>query len=223
MKKAIVLLSGGLDSTTCLAIAKSQGYDCYALSFSYGQKHSSELGAAKRIAKRYGVREHQIIPLDLQAIGRSALTHQEIHVKDYDGSQEIPTTYVPARNTVFLSIALGWAEVLEAYDIFMGANIVDYSHYPDCRPEYIRAFEALAKLATKAGVEGKDFTVHTPIIHLSKSEIIQAGLNLDVDYSQTISCYRANEKGEACGSCDSCRFRQKGFKEAGVTDPTSYY
>ncbi|MBW9259289.1 MAG: 7-cyano-7-deazaguanine synthase QueC [Candidatus Thiodiazotropha sp. (ex. Lucinisca nassula)] len=220
-KKAVVLLSGGLDSATVLAIARSQGYACYALSMSYGQRHAAELNAADKIAKSLGAVDHKVISIGLDSIGGSALTDTSIEVPEQlaDG---IPVTYVPARNTVFLSLALGWAEVLEAQQIFIGVNAVDYSGYPDCRPEFIRAFEQLANLATKAGVEGKAFHIHTPLIDLTKGEIIQQGIKLGLDYSLTVSCYQANEQGEACGSCDSCRLRARGFEEAGVADPTRY-
>ncbi|MBW9262245.1 MAG: 7-cyano-7-deazaguanine synthase QueC [Candidatus Thiodiazotropha sp. (ex. Lucinisca nassula)] len=220
-KKAVVLLSGGLDSATVLAIARSQGYACYALSMSYGQRHAAELNAADKIAKSLDAVDHKVISIGLDSIGGSALTDTSIEVPEQlaDG---IPVTYVPARNTVFLSLALGWAEVLEAQQIFIGVNAVDYSGYPDCRPEFIRAFEQLANLATKAGVEGKAFHIHTPLIDLTKGEIIQQGIKLGLDYSLTVSCYQANEQGEACGSCDSCRLRARGFEEAGVADPTRY-
>ncbi|HLB58386.1 MAG TPA: 7-cyano-7-deazaguanine synthase QueC [Gammaproteobacteria bacterium] len=222
-KKAIILFSGGLDSTTCLAIAKEQGFIPYALSFDYGQKHKIELNAAKKIAKTAGVLEHKIFSLTaLGELSQSALTDPTMMVPDYKESSTIPTTYVPARNTIFLSIALGWAEVLEAYDIFIGANDVDYSNYPDCRPAYIQAFETLANLATKAGVEGKQFKIHAPLLQLNKSQVIQTGLSLGVDYSQTVSCYRLDDKGRACGCCDSCTYRKKGFFEANVADPTRY-
>ncbi|MCG7963460.1 MAG: 7-cyano-7-deazaguanine synthase QueC, partial [Candidatus Thiodiazotropha taylori] len=208
-KKAVVLLSGGLDSATVLAIARSQGYACYALSMSYGQRHVAELNAAGKIAKSLDAVDHKVMSIGLDSIGGSALTDTSIEVPEQlaDG---IPVTYVPARNTVFLSLALGWAEVLEAQEIFIGVNAVDYSGYPDCRPEFIRAFEQLANLATKAGVEGKDFHIHTPLIDLTKGEIIQQGIKLGLDYSLTVSCYQANEQGEACGSCDSCRLRARG-------------
>lgn len=220
-KKAIILLSGGLDSITALALAQSQGYTCHALSFDYGQRHNAELNAAKRIAERYRVAEHKVIPLGLGAIGGSALTDDHIPVPTtpQDG---IPTTYVPARNTIFLAFALGWAEVLNARDIFIGVNAVDYSGYPDCRPEFIAAFQKLADLATKAGVEGDHFTIHTPLISLSKADIIKTGLALNVDYSQTVSCYAADSEGRACGLCDACRLRKNGFAAAGIEDPTRY-
>ncbi|KGP64047.1 7-cyano-7-deazaguanine synthase [Legionella norrlandica] len=222
MKKAIVLLSGGLDSTTCLALAKSQGFACYALSFSYGQRHSTELFASTRIAKRMGVVEHKIVTLDLTAFGGSALTDSAIEVPQFRESAEIPVTYVPARNTIFLAIALGYAESIDARDIFIGASSVDYSHYPDCRPEFIQVFQTLANLATKAGIEGDEFTIQAPLQHLSKAQTIQLGQELGVDYSLTISCYQANDAGEACGQCDSCAFRKRGFQSAGVADPTLY-
>jgi 7-cyano-7-deazaguanine synthase len=220
-KRAVILLSGGLDSATVLAIAQDQGYACYALSMDYGQRHSIELEAARRVAASLGVAEHKIIPMALDAIGGSALTDDAIEVPEEETSG-IPVTYVPARNTVFLSLALGWAEVLGVRDIFVGVNAVDYSGYPDCRPEYIRAFEALANLATKAGVEGERFRIHAPLIEWSKAEIIRQGNRLGVDYSLTVSCYQADSEGRACGSCDSCRFRAQGFADAGVTDPTPY-
>lgn len=222
MKKAIVLLSGGLDSTTCLAIAQSQGFDCYALSFQYGQKHNTELEAAKKIAAAFKVATHYIMPLSIGNMGGSALTDEAIAVPDYKNDGKIPITYVPARNTIFLSIALGWAEVIAADAIFIGVSFIDYSNYPDCRPEYIAAFQDLARLATKVGVEGKPIKIEAPLIHLSKAQTIQQGHTLGVDYALTVSCYRANEAGLACGCCDSCTFRKKGFSEAGVEDPTAY-
>jgi 7-cyano-7-deazaguanine synthase len=220
-KKAVVLLSGGLDSATVLAMARQAGYICHALSLDYGQRHQTELLAARRVADFMQVAEHKVISIGLDSIGGSALTDQAIQVPQImqDG---IPVTYVPARNTVFLALALGWAEVIGARDLFIGVNAVDYSGYPDCRPEFITAFERLANLATKAGVEGEDFHVNTPLIHLSKAEIINKGIALGVDYSLTVSCYQADEQGYACGLCDSCRLRKKGFEEAGVTDPTHY-
>lgn len=220
-KKAVVLTSGGLDSTTLLAIARSQGYACYCLSFDYGQRHRAELSAAAQSAQMLGAVEHKVVSLDLRTIGGSALTDSNIAVPEAE-TRGIPVTYVPARNTVFLSIALGWAEVLAARDIFIGVNAVDYSGYPDCRPEFIQAFESMANLATKAGVEGSAIKIRTPLIELSKAEIIARGLALGVDYSQTVSCYQANEQGEACGLCDSCRLRKLGFATAGVPDPTRY-
>lgn len=224
-KKAIVLLSGGLDSSTCLAIAKSKGYEIYALSFRYGQKHSSELEAAERIADSDQVKLHKIIDLDLGSFGGSSLTDDAMDVPtgEYDeDSTDIPSTYVPARNTVFLSIALAWAEVVEADFIYAGVNAVDYSGYPDCRPEYIEAFQNMADLATKAGIEGKGVKLETPLINLTKVEIIQLGHSLGVDYSQTVSCYQADAQGRACGECDSCIIRKQAFEQAGVADPTRY-
>ena len=219
--KAIVLVSGGLDSATCLAIARSQGYECYALSFDYGQRHHAELAAAQHVAQSLGAVTHKVIKFGLADIGGSALTDKTIDVPT-SPSEGIPITYVPARNTIFLSLALGWAEVLKAYDIFIGVNAVDYSGYPDCRPAFIKAFETMANLATKAGVEGKRFHIHTPLIDLSKAEIIQAGTRLGVDYGQTVSCYSADNEGRACGECDSCRLRAEGFVAAGIPDPTKY-
>ena len=220
-KKAIILLSGGLDSATTLAIAKKLGFDCYALSFNYKQRHMSELNAAKNVAKKLKLPEHKIIEIDLPQIGGSALTDSKIDVPN-SPTKGIPITYVPARNTMFLSYALAWAEVIGSSDIFIGVNAVDYSGYPDCRPEYIEAYEKLAALATKAGVEGVGFKIHAPLIKLSKSEIIKEGLALGVDFSQTVSCYQANDMGFACGLCDSCMFRKEGFDSAGVSDPTKY-
>ena len=221
-KKAVVLVSGGLDSATVLAMASEQGYECYALSFDYGQRHRSELDAASKLAKQSSVVEHKTITLGMGEFGGSALTDESIDVP-IEKSQGIPITYVPARNTVFLSIALGWAEIIEARDIFIGVNAVDYSGYPDCRPEFISAFETLANLATKAGVEDGGFRIHTPLIHLTKAQIIEKGDALKVDYSQTVSCYQANAKGEACGECESCRLRQQGFHKAKIADPTLYH
>ncbi len=222
MKNAVVLLSGGLDSTTCLARAKNQDYACFALSFDYGQKHRSELDAAKNIAKDFSVIKHEIITLSIGSLGGSALTDNSINIPDYKQSSNIPSTYVPARNTVFLSIALGWAEILNAEAIFVGVTAIDYSGYPDCRPEYIAAFQKLANLATKTGLQGKSINIETPLIQLSKSEIIKLGCELGVDYSKTVSCYRANHNGEACGECDSCALRKKGFSDAGLPDVTKY-
>ena len=220
-KKAIILLSGGLDSITVLALAKQQGYECYALSFDYGQRHNAELIAASQIAAHYQVKDHKIIKLGLGAIGGSALTDEHIAVPNTP-QEGIPVTYVPARNTIFLSFALGWAEVVEAHDIFIGVNAVDYSGYPDCRPEFISAFQHLANLATKAGVEGESVKIHTPLIDLSKAEIIKQGQALNVDYRMTVSCYSADSDGHACGVCDACRLRKVGFEEAGCVDPTRY-
>ncbi len=220
-KKAVILLSGGLDSVTALAMAREQGFSCYALSLDYGQRHDAELDAARRLAGRMAVVEHKVVRISLDVIGGSALTDDSIAVPDapVDG---IPVTYVPARNTVFLSLALGWAEVLGAWDIFIGVNAVDYSGYPDCRPEYIEAFERLAQLATRGGVEGGRFSVHAPLIHMSKAEIIREGTRLGVPYADTVSCYSADGEGRACGRCDACRLRAAGFREAGIDDPTRY-
>ena len=219
--KAIILISGGLDSSVTLAIAKDLGFDCYGLSFDYKQRHISELNAAKNIARAIGVTEHKIINIDLTQIGGSALTDNKIAepIKPSDG---IPITYVPARNTLFLSYAIAWAEIINACNIFIGVNIVDYSGYPDCRPEYIKAFEKLASLATKAGTEGIKFNIHTPLIKLNKAEIIKKGVSLNTDFSLTVSCYQADKEGRACGVCDSCRFRRDGFTNANVSDPTIY-
>lgn len=219
--KAVVLVSGGLDSSTVLALALQQGYRCYTLSFDYGQRHRSELEAAKRVSELMKVEEHKIVRLDLGTIGGSALTDITIDVPEQE-TAGIPVTYVPARNTVFLSIALGWAEVLEADTIFLGVNAVDYSGYPDCRPEYISSFEAMANLATRAGVEGNELSIQAPLMDMTKGEIISAGTSLGVDYSQTVSCYQASMDGLACGKCDSCRLRIEGFNQAGISDPTRY-
>ena len=219
--KAVVLVSGGLDSSTVLALALQQGYRCYTLSFDYGQRHRSELEAAMRVSELMKVEEHKIVRLDLGTIGGSALTDTTIDVPEQE-TAGIPITYVPARNTVFLSIALGWAEVLEADTIFLGVNAVDYSGYPDCRPEYISSFEAMANLATRAGVEGSKLSIQAPLIDMTKGEIISAGAALGVDYSQTVSCYQASLEGLACGKCDSCRLRIEGFNQAGIPDPTRY-
>ncbi|HCS26424.1 MAG TPA: 7-cyano-7-deazaguanine synthase QueC [Spongiibacteraceae bacterium] len=221
-KRAVVLVSGGLDSATVLAMARADGYDCYALAFDYGQRHRAELHAARNVAEISGAIEYKVIPLDLTAIGGSALTDANIAVPDHSDAPGIPVTYVPARNTVFLSIALGWAEVLGAESIFIGVNAVDYSGYPDCRPDFIQAFETLANLATKAGVEGGGLRVVTPLIDLSKADIIRKGIALGVDYAQTVSCYQADDGGQACGRCDSCFLRRQGFDAAGVEDPTRY-
>ncbi len=220
-KRAVALVSGGLDSATSLAIARDRGFDCYALSFDYGQRHRVELVAARQVATSLGAVEHRVVQLDLRQFGGSALTDDTIAVPDHP-SEGIPVTYVPARNTVFLSLALAWAEVLGADDIFIGVNAVDYSGYPDCRPEFIAAFETMANLATKAGVEGHRLTIHAPLIDLTKAEIIRSGHLLGVDYSKTLSCYSPDEKGRACGVCDSCRLRREGFIAAGVPDSTPY-
>ena len=221
-RKAVVLLSGGLDSATVLAIAKSEGFDCYALSFDYGQRHSAELRAAERLALSLGAVDRKCIHLGLDAIGGSALTDEAIAVPNVLQEGIIPVTYVPARNTVFLALALGWAEVLNATDIFIGVNAVDYSGYPDCRPAFIEAFQTLANVATKAGVEGSRFKIHTPLIDLSKSDIIQRGTALGVSYAETVSCYSADDYGRACGLCDACRLRKQGFDAVGLQDPTRY-
>jgi 7-cyano-7-deazaguanine synthase len=220
-KRAVILVSGGLDSTTVLAMARAQGYACYTLSFDYGQRHHGELLAAERVSLALGDVEHKVVKLNLDSIGGSALTDTAIAVPEEE-TQGIPVTYVPARNTVFLSIALGWAEVLGAHDIFIGVNAVDYSGYPDCRPEYIAAFETMANLATKAGVEGQKITIHTPLMSLGKGEIIRTGIELGVDYGLTVSCYQVTADGLACGKCDSCRLRRQGFLDAGLADPTRY-
>lgn len=222
-KKAVVLYSGGLDSTTCMAIAKADGFDPYALSFAYGQRHSVELEKAREYAPRIGAVAHQVVEIDLRQFGGSALTADMEVPKNQLAEGVIPITYVPARNTIFLSFALGWAEVLGAQDIYIGVNALDYSGYPDCRPEFISAFENLANLATRAGVEGdRPYTIHTPLIQLSKAEIIRTGLDLGVDYQLTHSCYDPTAAGVACGRCDSCLLRLKGFSEAGVEDPVEY-
>ncbi len=221
-KRAVVLVSGGLDSATVLAMAKTEGFDCYALAFDYGQRHRAELIAARRVADISGAIEYKVIPLDMTAIGGSALTDDSIAVPDHSDAPGIPVTYVPARNTVFLSIALGWAEVLGANAIFIGVNAVDYSGYPDCRPDFIKAFESMANLATKAGVEGPGLQIRTPLIDLSKADIIRKGMALGVDYAQTVSCYSADSEGRACGRCDSCFLRKQGFDSAGIADPTRY-
>jgi 7-cyano-7-deazaguanine synthase len=221
-KKAVILLSGGLDSATVVAMARADGYACYTMSFDYGQRHRAELQAAERVAEQLGVVEHKVIGMSLNGIGGSALTDSSIAVPE-SLAEGIPVTYVPARNTLFLSLALGWAEVLGARDIFIGVNAVDYSGYPDCRPEFIAAFEVLANLATKAGVEGQGFRIQAPLQAMSKGEIVVAGLHLGVDYALTVSCYQADDQGRACGKCDSCRLRAAGFAQAGVTDPTRYF
>jgi len=222
-KKAVVLYSGGLDSTTCMAIAKADGFELYAMSFAYGQRHSIELEKAREYAPRIGAVDHRVVEFDLRQFGGSALTADLDVPKDQLLEGVIPITYVPARNTIFLSFALGWAEVLGAHDIYIGVNALDYSGYPDCRPEFISAFENMANLATRAGVEGDNpFTIHTPLIQLSKAEIIHTGLDLGVDYRLTHSCYDPTPAGVACGSCDSCLLRLKGFREAGIEDPVEY-
>ncbi|MND93750.1 7-cyano-7-deazaguanine synthase [compost metagenome] len=220
-KKAVILLSGGLDSATVLAMALAEGYACYTMSFDYGQRHRAELQAAERVARQLGAVEHKVVGIDLNGIGGSALTDDSIAVPEEPG-EGIPVTYVPARNTLFLSLALGWAEVLGARDIFIGVNAVDYSGYPDCRPEFIAAFERLANLATKAGVEGEGFRIQAPLQYLSKAQIIEAGLARGVDFALTVSCYQADADGRACGRCDSCRLRAEGFHAAGIADPTRY-
>lgn len=222
MKKAVILLSGGLDSTTILAKAQADGYACYALSFNYGQLHHAELDAAKKVAITWGAVEHRTITIDLRAFGGSALTDSTIAIPEEDPGKTIPVTYVPARNTIMLSYALAWAEVLQAQDIFIGVNAVDYSNYPDCRPEYIEAFNKMANLATKTGVEGQALTIHTPLLHLSKAQIIALGIRLGVDYSQTVTCYQADQEGRACGVCAACGLRKAGFLVAGIVDPTPY-
>ena len=222
MSKAIILLSGGLDSTTVLAIAKEQNYDCYALSFDYGQKQRSELESSIAIAKKSNVIEHRIMKISLNDIGGSALTDKDINVPKFSDSDDIPITYVPARNTIFLSFALAWAEVVDCQTIFIGVNALDYSGYPDCRPEFIEAFENMSNLATKQSVEGDKIQIKTPLINMTKAEIIKKGLSLGVDYSETTSCYDANSLGEACGECDACVLRKNGFSSANVEDPTKY-
>lgn len=219
--KAVILLSGGLDSSTVLAIAKSQGYDCYCLSLDYHQRHNVELLAAQRVASALGATEHKTVKLDLSLFGGSALTDSNIAVPEQE-TQGIPVTYVPARNTIMLSLALAWAEVLQSRDIFIGVNALDYSGYPDCRGEYVKAFQQMANLATKAAVEGQTITVHAPLIEMTKADIIRSGHALGLDYGLTVSCYQANQQGAACGVCDSCRFRKAGFVQAGVADPTPY-
>lgn len=222
-KKAIVLLSGGLDSTTCLAYARSLGFETYALSFFYQQRHQVELNAARHIAKLYGAREHRIVPLEfLSVIGGSSLTDLKMEVLDTKGETNIPSTYVPARNMIFLAIATAWAEVLKADTIFIGVSAVDYSGYPDCRPEFIKAFESMARLGTKCGIEGSTLCIETPLINLSKKQTIELGLSLGVDYSKTLSCYQPSDNGASCGVCPSCVLRLKGFEEAGLTDAVAY-
>ena len=221
MKPAVILLSGGLDSATVLAIAREAGYACHALSLDYGQRHTAELAAAARVAKSLGAIEHRVIRIGLGDIGGSALTDASIAVPE-SPTAGIPVTYVPARNTVMLALALAWAEVLGSRDLFIGVNAVDYSGYPDCRPEFIAAFEQMANLATRAGVEGARLRVHAPLQHLSKAQIIRRGIELGVEYAQTVSCYQADAEGLACGRCDACRLRREGFRAAGVADPTRY-
>ena len=223
-EKAVILLSGGLDSTTCLAMAKAQGFECYTLGFDYGQRHNSELKAAVRVAEAMSDNPHKVIRLNLDAIGGSALTDEKIEVPTGQTADpdSIPVTYVPARNTVFLSIALGYAEVIGANHLFIGANAVDYSGYPDCRPEFIAAFEALANVATKAGVEGAGIQIHAPLMQMSKADIARAGTELGVDYSLTITCYQADDEGRACGACEACHLRREGFEQANLPDPTNY-
>lgn len=221
MKNAVVLLSGGLDSATVLAMARQQDFRCYALSVDYGQRHHAELAAARRVADALGATEHRVINIDLTAFGGSALTDKDIAVPEHE-TTGIPLTYVPARNTIMLSLALAWAEVLNAQDIFFGVNAVDYSGYPDCRPEYVDSFERMANLATKAAVEGRSLKLHAPLLYMSKAEIIQHGIALGVDFSLTVSCYQADVDGRACGVCDSCRLRRAGFVAAGIVDVTRY-
>jgi len=224
--KAVCLLSGGIDSSTCLGVARREGFECYALSFDYGQRHRIELQAAARVAEFFGAREHRIIPVDLRAFGSSALTADDLAVPKHRSAAEmtqgIPVTYVPARNTIFLAFALAWAEVLECSDIFIGVNAIDYSGYPDCRPEFIEAFERLANLATKSGVEGSRMRIHTPLIKLSKAEIVRLGASAGLDFALTHSCYDPDQGGRPCGQCDSCLLRRKGFQEAGLRDPLRY-
>ena len=222
-KRAVILLSGGLDSATVLAMAREQGYACYSMSFDYGQRHRAELQASVRVAEQLGVVEHKVVGLNLNGIGGSALTDQAIAVPEDGLAEGIPVTYVPARNTVFLALALGWAEVLSAQDIFIGVNAVDYSGYPDCRPAFIEAFQQLANLATRAGVEGAGFRIRAPLQDMSKAQIIAEGVRLGVDYALTVSCYQADEQGRACGKCDSCRLRAAGFAASGVADATRYF
>ncbi len=222
MKKAVVLLSGGLDSATVLALACRDGFECHALSVDYGQRHQAELAAAKRVADALGAREHRVVALNLQTFGGSALTDLSLDVPTGGVAKGIPITYVPARNTIFLSLALAWAEVLDASAILIGANAVDYSGYPDCRPEYLQAFEAMANLATRAAVEGNPLVIHAPLVRMTKAQIILAGLQAGVDFRLTVSCYQADDAGSACGVCDACRIRRDGFAAAGIDDPTRY-
>lgn len=222
-KRAVILLSGGLDSATVLASAHAAGYECYSMSFDYGQRHRSELEASQRVSKALGAIEHKVIRIDLNGIGGSALTDSSLAIPETASKDEIPITYVPARNTVFLSLALGWAEVLQAYDIFIGVNDVDYSGYPDCRPEFIKAFEQVANLATREGVEGRKFRIQAPLQKMSKAVIIQSGTQLGVDYALTVSCYQADNQGRACGVCESCQLRKQGFLNANIYDSTRYF
>jgi 7-cyano-7-deazaguanine synthase len=222
MKKAVVLLSGGLDSATVLALARRDGFECHALSVDYGQRHQAELAAAKRVADALGARQHRVIALNLQTFGGSALTDHSLDVPTDGAANGIPITYVPARNTIFLSLALAWAEVLDAHALFIGANAVDYSGYPDCRPEYLQAYQAMANLATRAAVEGKALVIHAPLVRMTKAQIVLAGMDAGVDFSLTVSCYQADEAGSACGACDACRIRRAGFAAARVDDPTRY-
>ena len=221
-RRAVVLLSGGLDSTTCLAIAKSEGFVPYALSVAYGQRHDAELAAAERVARTLGAREHRVAHVDLGQFGGSALTDASLEVPTEGPQAGIPITYVPARNTVMLSLALGWAEVLGAQDIYIGVNSVDYSGYPDCRPEYIEAFERMGNIATRAGVEGSQLRIHAPLMRLTKAEIVHRGAALGIDYGITVSCYKADAEGRSCGQCEACRLRREGFEAAGFADPTRY-
>ncbi|AUN93793.1 7-cyano-7-deazaguanine synthase QueC [Pseudazoarcus pumilus] len=220
--RAVILLSGGLDSTTCLAIARDAGYECHTLSVAYGQRHAAELNASQRIAQEFGVRQHRVATVDLGQFGGSSLTDAALQIPVTGPSAGVPSTYVPARNTVMLSMALAWAEVLGATDIFIGVNAVDFSGYPDCRPEFIAAFETMANLATRAGTEGARLRIHAPLMNLSKAQIIRKGTALGVDYALTVSCYQASDDGTACGVCDACRLRSEGFQGSGVSDPTPY-
>ncbi|MBI3529864.1 MAG: 7-cyano-7-deazaguanine synthase QueC [Betaproteobacteria bacterium] len=222
MKKAVVLLSRGLDSATVLALARRDGFECHALSVNYGQRHQAELAAAKRVADALGARQHRVIALNLQTFGGSALTDFSLDVPTDGAAKGIPITYVPARNTIFLSLALAWAEVLDAHALFIGANAVDYSGYPDCRPAYLQAYQAMANLATRAAVEGNALAIHAPLVRMTKARIVLAGIDAGVDFSLTVSCYQADDTGSACGVCDACRIRRAGFAAAGISDPTRY-